>query len=464
MLDKKTFEENFLKFSGMKNKVKEDPNLLSFHIYPEAGWLNDPNGLCEYNGIYHIYYQYSPLDENKADTCWGHVSTEDFINYKREETFIYPDSKLDKDGAYSGSAFIRDGKINFFYTGNVKHDGKYDFIKEGREHNTIKLVSDGYKYYDKRLILDNDDYPKDMTKHVRDPKIYEKDGCFYMFIGARSLEDKGLVLVYRSKDLDNFTYHMKIETYYDFGYMWECPDFFTIDSKDFLILCPQGLASETYRFQNIYQAGYFPIEIDLSKKNYKLGEFAELDYGFDFYAPQTFEDSRSRRILIGRMGMPDADYTNPTIEYKWQHCLTIPRRLSVKNGKLCQNPISEMENLRKDNITLKRGENYEYFVFEALAKNIKESFKINLRSDVSLSYDDGILRLNMCDSSFGRDTRQVKINVISDLRIYSDKSSLEIFINEGEYVLTSRVYSKKAGFYSKDLDFDLYTLDSIGFI
>ena len=99
-----------------------------------------------------------------------------------------------------------------------------------------------------------------------------------------------------------------------------------------------------------------------------------------------------------------------------------------------------------------------------MAKNIKDSFKINLRSDVSLSYDDGILRLNMGYSSFGRDTRQVKINVISDLRIYSDKSSLEIFINEGEYVLTSRVYSEKAGFYSKDLDFDLYTLDSIGFI
>lgn len=464
MFDKKTFEENFAKFSEMKNRVKKDPNLLSFHIYPEAGWLNDPNGLCECKGRYHIYYQYSPLDENKADTCWGHVSTEDFINYKREETFLYPDSKLDKDGAYSGSAFIKDGKINFFYTGNVKHDGEYDFVKEGREHNTIKLVSDAYKYSDKKLILDNDDYPKDMTKHVRDPKIYEKDGYFYMFIGARSLEDKGLVLVYKSNDLDNFTYHMRIETDYEFGYMWECPDFFTIDSKDFLILCPQGLKAEDYKFQNVYQAGYFPIEINLSEKAYKLGEFTELDYGFDFYAPQTFEDSKSRRILIGWMGMPDAVYTNPTTEYKWQHCLTIPRRLSVKNGKLCQNPISEMKNLRKDQISLKRGESYEDFVFEALAINNKDSFKIYLRRDVSLSYSDGILTLDMGDSSFGRDIRQVKIDKISDLRIYSDKSSLEIFINEGEYVLTSRVYSEKAGFYSNDLNLDLYTLNSIKFI
>lgn len=464
MLDKKLFEENFVKFSGMKDKVKKDPNLLSFHIYPEAGWLNDPNGLCEYKGRYHLYYQYSPLDENKADTCWGHVSTEDFLNYKREEAFIYPDSKLDKDGAYSGSAFIKDGKINFFYTGNVKHDGEYDFIKEGREHNTIKLVSDGYKSSDKKLILDNDDYPKDMTKHVRDPKIYEKDGCFYMFIGARSLEDKGLVLVYKSKDLDDFTYHMRIETDYDFGYMWECPDFFTIDSKDFLILCPQGLEAETYKFQNIYQAGYFPIEIDLREKTYKLGEFTELDYGFDFYAPQTFEDSKSRRILIGWMGMPDAVYTNPTTKYKWQHCLTIARRISVKNGKLCQNPIPEMENMRKDHDILKIGDSYEDFVFEALAKNTKDCFEISLRSDVSLSYTDGILTLDMGDSSFGRDIRQVKIDKIKDLRIYSDKSSLEIFINEGEYVLTSRVYSEKAGFYSNDLNFDLYTLNSIKFI
>lgn len=313
MLDKKIFEDNFEKFSEMKDNVKKDPYLLSFHIYPEAGWLNDPNGLCEYKGRYHIYYQYSPLDENKSDTCWGHVSTEDFLNYKREDIFIYPDFKLDKDGAYSGSAFIKDDKINFFYTGNVKHDGDYDFIKEGRDHNTVRIVSDAYNYSDKILIFDNDDYPRDMTKHVRDPKIYEKDGYYYMFIGARSIEDKGLVLVYRSKDLENFTYHMRIETDYDFGYMWECPDFFTIDSKDFLILCPQGVENETYRYQNIYQSGYFPIEIDFNEKTYKLGEFTELDYGFDFYAPQTFEDSKSRRILIAWMGMPDAIYTNPTV-------------------------------------------------------------------------------------------------------------------------------------------------------
>lgn len=464
MLDKKIFEDNFTKFKEMKDKVKKDPNLLKFHIYPEAGWLNDPNGLCEYKGRYHIYYQYSPLDENKSDICWGHVSTEDFLNYKREDIFIYPDFKLDKDGAYSGSAFIKDDKINFFYTGNVKHDGDYDFIKEGRDHNTVRIVSDAYNYSDKILIFDNDDYPRDMTKHVRDPKIYEKDGYYYMFIGARSIEDKGLVLVYRSKDLENFTYHMRIETDYDFGFMWECPDFFTIDSKDFLILCPQGVENETYRYQNIYQSGYFPIEIDFNEKTYKLGEFTELDYGFDFYAPQTFEDSKSRRILIAWMGMPDAIYTNPTVNYKWQHCLTIPRKLSVKNGKLCQNPISEMENLRKDHITLKRGENYEDFVFEALAKNIKDSFEINLRSDVSLSYNDGILILDMGDSSFGRDIRQVKIDKINDIRIYSDKSALEIFVNEGEYVLTSRVYSENAGFYSEDLDFDLYTLNSIDFI
>lgn len=463
MFNKEMYYANNEKFQDMCKKVKEDPLLQSFHIYPQAGWLNDPNGLCYYKGKYHIYYQYSPLDENKSDTVWGHVSSSDFINYKREEPFIFSDSKLDEDGAYSGSAFVEDGEIDFFYTGNVKHKGNFDYIREGREHNTVKILSDGYDYDEKKLILTNDDYPTDMTKHVRDPKIYKKDGIYYMFLGARSVEDKGLVLIFKSIDLEKFTYHMRIETNYKFGYMWECPDFFSLDGKDFLIVCPQGLDSQEFKYQNVYQAGYFPIEIDLENKKYKLSEFEELDYGFDFYAPQSFEDSSGRRILIGWMGMPDARYINPSVEYKWQHCLTLPRELSLVDGKIHQNPIKELEKLRKDELRLSSSNIFKELVFEAIAEDIKGDFSLNLRKDVSLRYEKGILILDMGKFSGGRTRRKIKVEKIRNLRIYSDRSSIEIFVNDGQYVLSTRVYSKEAAFYSDNLDFTLYRLNSFTF-
>ncbi|KWZ77455.1 glycoside hydrolase family 32 protein [Anaerococcus tetradius] len=464
MFNEEMYLKNKDKFQDMCKKVKEDPLLQSFHIYPQAGWLNDPNGLCYFNGKYHIYFQYSPLDEKKSDVLWGHVSSPDFINYKREDPFIFPDTRLDYDGAYSGSAFVKDNKINFFYTGNVKHKGDFDYIRQGREHNTIKIISDGYNFDEKKLILSNDDYPSDMTKHVRDPKIYQKDGTYYMFLGARSVEDKGLVLVFKSTDLENFTYHMRIESQSKFGYMWECPDFFSIDDRDFLILCPQGLESEEYKYQNIYQAGYFTIKIDLLSKKYELANFEELDYGFDFYAPQSFEDSKGRRILIGWMGMPDANYTNPSVAYKWQHCLTIPRQLTVIDGKIYQNPIKELEKLRKEKLQILPTNHYDELVFEAIAEDISEDFSIHLRKDVSLKYEKGILELAMGKSSAGRTRRKVKVEKINSLRIYSDRSSIEIFINKGEYVLSTRVYSQEADFYSENLEFSLYRLNSFSFI
>lgn len=303
-----------------------------------------------------------------------------------------------------------------------------------------------------------------MTKHVRDPKIYQKDGTYYMFLGARSVEDKGLVLVFKSTDLENFTYHMRIESQSKFGYMWECPDFFSIDDRDFLILCPQGLESEEYKYQNIYQAGYFTIKIDLLSKKYELANFEELDYGFDFYAPQSFEDSKGRRILIGWMGMPDANYTNPSVAYKWQHCLTIPRQLTVIDGKIYQNPIKELEKLRKEKLQILPTNHYDELVFEAIAEDISEDFSIHLRKDVSLKYEKGILELAMGKSSAGRTRRKVKVEKINSLRIYSDRSSIEIFINKGEYVLSTRVYSQEADFYSENLEFSLYRLNSFSFI
>ena len=82
---------------------------------------------------------------------------------------------------------------------------------------------------------------------------------------------------------------------------------------------------------------------------YMLGGFTELDCGFDFYAPQSFED-RGRRLMIGWMGMPDAEYQNPTVESGWQHCLTVPCEISRDGTRLLRYPVPELEKLRQERV------------------------------------------------------------------------------------------------------------------
>src|SRR5699024_12606036 len=85
--------------------------------------------------------------------------------------------------------------------------------------------------------------------------------------------------------------------------MWECPDLFELDGQWFLVCSPQGVTRQGNKYQNVYSCGYFPLYGDF-RGDYTLGDFRELDCGFDFYAPQSFADG-GRRLQFGWMGMPE---------------------------------------------------------------------------------------------------------------------------------------------------------------
>ena len=108
----------------------------------------------------------------------------------------------------------------------------YDYINSGRVSNTMYVTSeDGMHFSPKKCLMTNSDYPADISAHVRDPKIIKREDGYYMVLGARDKESKGLVLVYRSDDLTNWKYHGRITTENAFGYMWECPDLFELDGS-----------------------------------------------------------------------------------------------------------------------------------------------------------------------------------------------------------------------------------------
>lgn len=433
--------------------VTNDKWRNKYHIMAPIGWINDPNGLCEFKGQYHCYYQYSPLTPMGGLKFWGHSVSSDLVNWEDKGVALYPDIAEDKDGVYSGSAFIKEDTIYFFYTGNVKHPGQHDYILTGREQNVILVTSkDGINFSEKTVVLRNEDFPADMSLHVRDPKVWEEDGVYYMVLGARGVDNKGYVLLYKSQDLYNWELNSVPAGGEDnMGFMWECPDTFKLDGKDIFMFSPQGIDAEGYKYNNIYQCGYAVGEFDSNKKHLDLNEFIEIDRGFDFYAPQTFEDSKGRRIVIGWMGVPDAvEHKNPTVDNFWQHALTIPRELILKNNKIYQIPVKELESLRKSRVVtkeifLENNTVLDLFKSNTFELNIEfensNSFELRLREDIKLTFKDELFKLELGKSGYGRDMRAVEIETVNSIRIFSDNSTLEIFLNNGEEVFTTRVYN-----------------------
>ncbi|MGX8832622.1 glycoside hydrolase family 32 protein [Amedibacillus sp. YH-ame6] len=450
MFTKKEYEKFIPTMKEMREEVKKDKYRLAYHIMPPTGWLNDPNGLCQHRGVNHIYYQYTPQTPSWGIKSWGHYTTKNWVEYHEEEPFLFADSIYDCDGVYSGSAFVEDDKIHYFYTGNVKYNDKeYDYITSGREQNTVLVTStDGFTFDKKHLVLQNTDYPEDMSVHVRDPKIYKKNQKYYMVLGARSNQDTGCVLLYVSDDLVTWEYHMRIESKIPFGYMWECPDLFDIEDKTFLVCCPQGVEQKGIDYANVYQMGYFEVKLDLENKSYELSDFVELDRGFDIYAPQSFLDEQGRRILIAWMGIPDASYHNDkTVEHQWQHALTLPRQLCLEEGYLVSKPLEEFKQLRTHakGISMKnQGEEITPALYEAeLNFSTCETIELQLHEGIHLHYKNHILTLKFTECGCGRDRRSVVVDDLCKLQIFMDASSIEIFVNDGREVFTSRHYANQ---------------------
>lgn len=454
----KVFREDYEQWYGenqaYRDRVAADRYRLAYHLMPETGWLNDPNGLCQKDGVYHIYYQYTPFEPTGELKLWGHCTTRDFVHYRQGEPAVYPDRDFDAHGVYSGSAFVEDNLIHYFYTGNVKYFDRddYDYILTGRGSNTVHMTSrDGFHFSEKEVLLKNCDYPADMSGHVRDPKVIRREDGYYMVLGARDVGGKGLVLVYRSEDLQHWEYHGRISAREPFGYMWECPDVFVLDGELRMICCPQGVPQKGVDFANVHQCTEAALDYDFAPGEYFLEDMTEIrmvDRGFDFYAPQTFEDESGRRIMIGWMGIPDADYTNPTVEAGWQHALTLPRELHIRDGRLIQQPLEELKALRRnprcrDAAELNRaGERGLVYELEAAFEHCG-AMTMTLRRGVTLSLKDGLLTLDLGPWGSGRTSRSVKLERLDSLRIFSDTSSLEVFVNGGQEVFTTRVYGRE---------------------
>jgi len=448
------------------------------HVAPYSGSISDPNGLCQFKGTYHFFCQNAPTYPPDVDSPhgWGHFASRDLVNWVFLGCHIMPDFEGDRDGAYSGGAYINEDTDEawFYYTGNVR-DGEGDGTYSGRDANQTLMKSyNGINMGRKEVVLDNSGYPAYCSNHVRDPKVWKQDGKLHMLLGARTRADsRGAIMMYDSPDGYEWTMSGSVTNFGDkpFGYMWECPDRIVLDGKEFLSTCPQGMAtaiesqgSTRTTAQNVHGAGYFPIDgkiTDLMAQDTELMDaeaphaaidektYVDWDYGFDFYACQSLTDDKGRTMLVGWMSLPhDQDdiraYDNPT--NTWRGCLTVPRVLTLcpTCGRILQAPPAEIDALRGDaqsfegTVTLPKPSDVVIDGIEGKG-TIKFGDFLELRFE-----DDGIAKLEFKDMSKSGDRklRQAPIDEVRNVRILVDTSVLEIFVNDGAYVFGTRFFEE----------------------
>ncbi|GKH33983.1 glycoside hydrolase family 32 protein [Muricomes sp. OA1] len=429
---------------------------LGLHLMPPTGWLNDPNGLCQFQGVYHVFFQYSPDNPEGGSKCWGHYTSTDLLEWQYAGIALSPEAEFDRNGVYSGSALASEGVMHLFYTGNVKLEGDYNYITDGRQSNTVLSSSeDGLNFDGKKCLMTNDDYPDHLTCHIRDPKVVTgksigiEDDNYYMFLGARTKDDRGEVLVYKSPDLESWEHTNILTGEKRFGYMWECPDAFMLGEKKILSVSPQGVETRGIDYQNVYQSGYFELDGSFDGE-YRLKNFREWDRGFDFYAPQTFLDEQGRRLLIGWIGMPDdQEQCNPTVNDGWQNALTVPREVFLKDEKVMQYPAEELLSLRKEEQILEPGKTSDKMQYYDIEITMLEDTDLTLviSDGITLCYSRSdkmftITFLQEQNLGYGRKSRAVYLDECRSVRILADTTCLEVYLNGGEEVFTTRFYTE----------------------
>ena len=437
-----------------------------FHLTPLTGWMNDPNGFCYYHGQYHLFYQYNPYDTEWDAMHWGHAVSHDLLHWTYLPAALAPDAPYDSFGCFSGSAAeLPAGRHLLMYTG-VRQEGG----DKSREFQTQCIaVGDGtdYQKYEKNPVLGSNALPEDLSPYdFRDPKIWRtENGAYRCVVGARREDKRGVLLQYESRDGFEWRYvGVLAENDGRFGLMWECPDFFPLDGKHVLFVSPQDMLPEDFEYHNgngtVCLTGRMDGDRFVEENNQAI------DYGIDFYAPQTILTPDGRRVMIGWMQNWDTCKTTGYEERPWFGQMSLPRELFFRNGRLYQQPVRELAQYRSGKVeyrdVLLDGEKS----LEGIEGRVVE-LDIHLRcADPDTPYQKFIMKFAQnekyhsvlsyrpyeswlqIDRKFSG-SRRAYIHqrrcLVSDqrgeirLHVILDRFSMEVFINDGEQVMTATI-------------------------
>ena len=452
-------------------KLITDESRPLFHLTPYTGWMNDPNGFSLYQGKYHLFYQYNPYDTVWDAMHWGHAVTTDLLHWSYLPTALAPDEWYDGTGVFSGSAEeLADGRQILLYTGVRRENGD----KESEVQIQCVAIGDGVEYQKipENPVITENMLPEGFDKmNFRDPKILKlKDGSFRAVMAACRDNGLGAILSYRSADGISWTYEgILLENDGNLGLMWECPDLFELDGKTVMLLSLQDMLPEGFEFHNGNGTAALIGHFDEEKKRFVPESIHSIDYGIDFYAPQTIRTPDGRRVMIGWMQNWDTTNLISRKGTRWFGQMTLPREIFLKDGRLYQRPIRELEAFRSnpvryDNVRMSGdvvlpGVSGRTVELELTVRPVKDApmyhkfavhFMRNEKFRTSITYrpHESVLRI---DRKFSGSRRayihqrrclvpsrngEIKIHLILD------RFSVEAFLNDGEQVVTATVLTE----------------------
>ena len=459
------------RYEETRERQTADEPRPAFHLSARVGWMNDPNGFSYYNGEYHLFYQYHPYNSHWGPMHWGHAVSRDLLHWKYLPAALAQDAECDRDGCFSGSAVVlADGRQLLMYTG-VVDETQPDGSRIGVQTQCIAF-GDGtdYEKYPGNPVLDRKDLPENGSRFdFRDPRIWqEADGSFRCVAGNCTPEKDGQILLYSSPDALHWTFEkVLLRNYGRFGRMWECPDFFELDGKQVLLISPQDMLPRGFEYHNGNGTVCIIGTYDRDTDTFHEETNHAIDYGIDFYAPQTVSAPDGRRIMIGWMQNWDTCNLHSP-DRPWFGQMSLPRELSVRNGRLIQQPVRELNEMRQNRVsysnvtftdvlrlnnisgrridmelTLRPGSTGEMY------RKFAVRFAQNETCHTALSFrpHESLLKIDRKFSGSRRAIIHQRRSLVNSkdgcirLRIILDNFSVEVFVNDGEQVMSATMYN-----------------------
>lgn len=430
--------------------------MQKIHFKAPNCWINDPNGFIWYKGWYHLFYQCFPYSAHWGRMHWGHAVSKDLVNWEEKGIALFPSKTDDRSGCFSGSAIEYKDKMYIYYTGvNYTEEDPENInccINDTFTAAQLMITSeDGMKFdniTDKKTVIPPIEDKKIGDKnHTRDPKVWRGKDAWYMVLGS-TVDKNGRLLFYKSSDLKTWQYLNYCEKD-GFGWMWECPDFFEIDGKGVTIFSPMGFFNDGNGYDSVAVCMLSSFDENTGKmelsENYQL-----FDYGIDLYAPQSTTDKDGNRVVIAWARMPEAVITE---KGEWCGMMCIPRIVDVKNNHVYIRPHTNVKNSFITKLSAPKKSGY------MLKTTLKNGESINVGGYVIKRENDKITtdrsKVFNIKGNYRLIAETPVINDGYELEIYVDEHLVEVFINNGEYVISNVVYGLTEEITGKN--YDLYS-------
>lgn len=434
-----------------------------FHAAPPVGWMNDPNGFSIYQGRAHLFYQHHPYNPEWGPMHWGHCVSDDFIKWEDAPIALAPGQEYDAAGCFSGTGLETEQGHLLVYTGVIEEEengGKKVY------QNQCLAIGDGIHYNksENNPVVTGDMMPENFSRaDFRDPKIWKEEDGYYMLVGNTTADHVPQAVLFRSENLTDWSYVSVFARDEEgrFGTNWECPDFFELDGQQVLVVSPQDMRADD-EFHSGNNAAFFLGEYEKQSHQFHYHEACSLDYGLDFYAPQTLKAADGRRIMIAWMQSWDAKIFPAS--QKWAGMMTIPRELRMEDGKLMQTPVREIGSYHTQPVSYERQEIAGMCQFPGMQGRVADidveilsgeykrfviHFAHNAEYDTMVAYDkeEGQIEIDRTHAGLVRDVisqRKMKLKYPKEtlrLRLILDKYSAELFVNDGEQVFSMTFYT-----------------------